>query len=166
MSFEVHFYTPQKDKKVYILCYNFLNSLFDSQLSIEICPSQLGAEVRPDDVVNLETSTNLFVIYIRLVGTPSGVPLMSPSANIVELLRTRSRLHNQVMNDLAHDQNHLTWIPWNLSFRHILFHEKKTHFPIWSGSAFYQIWLGRQPPKSYLVKCTSCWYQKMRFFMK
>ena len=32
----------------------------------------------------------------------------------------------------------------------------KTHFLIWAGSAFYQIWLGRLPPQSYLVKSTSC----------
>ena len=35
------------------------------------------------------------------------------------------------------------WIPWNLSFRYVLFHEG-THFLIWAGSAFYQIWLGRE----------------------
>ena len=52
----------------------------------------------------------------------------------------------------------VTWIPWNLSFRHILFHEK-SHFMILTGSAFYQIWLGwfpLCPPYSYLAKCTSC----------
>ena len=35
-----------------------------------------------------------------------------------------------------------SWIPWNLSFRYILFHEK-SHFLILAGSVFYLIWLGR-----------------------
>ena len=33
------------------------------------------------------------------------------------------------------------WIPWNLSFRYILFREE-TNLLILAGSAFYQIWLG------------------------
>ena len=41
----------------------------------------------------------------------------------------------------------VTWSPWNLSFRQVLFHEK-TNFLILAGSAFDQIWLGR------LTDCT------------
>ena len=37
-------------------------------------------------------------------------------------------------------QLNFSWIPWNLSFRYTLFHER-THFLVSPGSAFYQIWL-------------------------
>ena len=41
-------------------------------------------------------------------------------------------------------QKTCSWNPWNLWFHHVLFHEW-TNFLISAGSAFYQIWLGREP---------------------
>ena len=43
----------------------------------------------------------------------------------------------------------------SVTFYFILFDEK-SHFLTLAGSAFDQIWLGRLPPQSYLVKWTSC----------
>ena len=50
-----------------------------------------------------------------------------------------------------------TWIPWTLVIpsRLISWKKKKTHFLIFAGSAFYQIWLWWLPPKSYSWNCPS-----------
>ena len=52
----------------------------------------------------------------------------------------------------------MTWNPWNLSFRHVLFHEK-THFLILAGGAIYQIWYGRSTDCTY---CTGQFTPKMK----
>ena len=54
----------------------------------------------------------------------------------------------------------------SVTFYFIKKKQKKTHFQKLAGSTFYQIWLGRLPPQSYLVKCTSGQYQKLSSLAK
>ena len=61
------------------------------------------------------------------------------------------------------EQSKFPWNPWNLSFCHVLIHEK-TPFLLKEGSRYYQIWIGRELSYSYLVKCTFYSYQKLLFF--
>ena len=58
-----------------------------------------------------------------------------------------------------------SWIPWNLSFRYILFHEKSLFSDISRKCILWNM-TGAVTLKSYLVNYTSCLYQKISFSMK
>ena len=88
-------------------------------------------------------------------------PLLTPRLMTFEI-----DWFSRILAGLAIDsseQSKFPWNPWNLSFCHVLIHEK-TPFLLKEGSRYYQIWIGRELSYSYLVKCTFFSYQKFVFF--
>ena len=83
-----------------------------------------------------KTTKNYSRICVWLCGPPCSL-----SCHCVPLRVVIMKYIRAIPLNVAHQSRFISW---------------KTHFLILAGTAFCQIWLGRLPPQSYLVKCTSC----------